>query len=122
MPGLRLDTRHALAIAVLLWVPAHSFQTSSGAQSSGVLPEKETLSYNVEWRLIDAGKARLNWNANSQPSHPGWQVNLHLESTGLVSKLYKVDDQYAAELASDLCVQNTHLKADRKSTRLNSSH
>jgi len=69
------------------------------------------LYYDVEWRLIDAGRAKLNWSAGSQPSHPGWQINLHLESTGLVSKLYKVNDDYMAELGRELCVQNTHTVA-----------
>jgi Protein of unknown function (DUF3108) len=114
MPGLRSDTRHALATVVLLCVPASS-QNNAVVQSSSALPAKETLSYNAEWRLIDAGKARLNWSASSQPSRPGWQINLHLESTGLVSRLYKVKDDYAAELGPGLCVQNTHLNANEGS-------
>jgi len=69
------------------------------------------LYYDVEWRLVDAGRAKLNWTAGSQASHPGWQINLHLESTGLVSKLYKVNDDYMAELGRELCVQNTHTVA-----------
>ena len=110
MPGPRLDTRHALALVVLLSIPAQSFQTGR-AQNAGVLPQKEGLDYMVEWRLIGAGKAKLTWNVNSQPSHAGWEVKLHLESTGLVSKLYKVFDDYTANLAPDLCAQDTHLNA-----------
>jgi len=111
MPGPWLDTRHALALVILLCIPAQSFQTGSAAQNTGALPAKEGLEYSVEWRLIDAGKAKLTWSANAQPSHAGWQVNLHLESTGLISKFYKVNDDYVANLASDLCVQDTHVNA-----------
>ncbi len=79
----------------LMWAPQAS------PQGDGI-PAKETLSYNIEWRLITAGKARVDWNALPQPRR-GWQVNLHLESVGLVSKLFKVDDNYGALLAENLC-------------------
>jgi hypothetical protein len=111
MPGPRFDTRHALALLALLCVPAESSQNGVAAQSSSALSTKGALTYNVEWRLIDAGKAKLRWSASPQPSHPGWQINLHLESAGLVSKLYKVNDDYAADLSAELCVQNTHTVA-----------
>lgn len=111
MPGPRLAPRHALALVILLCVPAQSSQTGSAGQNTGALPAKEGLEYSVEWRLIDAGKAKLTWSANAQPAHAGWQVNLHLESTGLISKFYKVNDDYAASLAADLCVQDTHVNA-----------
>ena len=111
MPGSRLGTRPVLVLVALLSVPAHSPQTSAQAQASAPTPAKEVLSYNVEWRLVEAGKARLIWNQSSQTSRPGWQVNLHLESAGMVSKLYKVNDDYTADLTNDFCVQNTHLEA-----------
>src|SRR6185436_3025171 len=44
-------------------------------------------------------------------SHTGAQITLHLESTGLVSKLYKVNDDYIANFTAALCVQDTHLNA-----------
>ena len=69
----------------------------------------------VGWRLIDAGKAKLSWEANAQPSRPGWEVKLHLESIGLVSRLFKVNDDYSASLNQDLCVQTTHLNAQEGS-------
>jgi len=104
--------RRALALAVLLCAPAKSLQTPSAPNSARVaLPAKETLSYVVGWRLIDAGKAKLSWEANPQPSRLGWQINLHLESIGLVSRLFKVNDDYSAILNQDLCVQTTHMKA-----------
>jgi uncharacterized protein DUF3108 len=71
-------------------------------------PTKETFFYNVEWRLITAGKARLEWNAAPEPA-TGSQVRLRLESVGLVSKLYKVEDDYTANLNQALCVQSSQM-------------
>jgi len=110
MPGSRLGTRLVLVLAALLTLPAHSPQAAR-AQAAAPVPSKEVLSYDVEWRLVEAGKAKLIWNESGQASRPGWQVNLHLESAGLVSKLYKVNDDYTADLNADFCVQNTHLEA-----------
>jgi hypothetical protein len=73
-------------------------------------PARESLVYNVEWRLISAGKARIEFLANP-PSRPGYQLNLRLESTGLVSKLFRVQDDYSAQLSSALCIQASQLKA-----------
>ena len=110
MYGLRFDTRHALMLLALLCVPAQSWQERA-APRVAAFPAKGAFSYNVEWRLIDAGKAKLNWSEMTQPSHTGFEINLHLESTGLVAKLYKVDDYYTAELGGELCVRDTHLNA-----------
>jgi len=66
------------------------------------LPSAEALTYRVEWRLITAGRAKLEWSAIRQPQ-PGWQAKLRLESVGLVSKLYKVQDDYTASLNQGMC-------------------
>jgi hypothetical protein len=79
--------------------------TSALAQS---LPEKETLSYNIEWRLITAGKAKIQWTGIPRD---GYQVGVHLESAGLVSKLYKVEDSYTSNVSQATCVQNAQLTA-----------
>ena len=107
----RLDTRHALVLTTVLCVSAGPFQSGSPAPAGSSLTGKGALAYNVEWRLIDAGKARLAWAPASQPSHAGPQLTLHLESAGLVSRLYKVNDDYSASFNAALCVQDTHLTA-----------
>jgi hypothetical protein len=71
-------------------------------QSSGV-PAKEVLSYNIEWRLITAGKATLDLHPGSLEGRPGWQTKVHLESVGLVSKLYKVDINSASNFSQAFC-------------------
>jgi len=86
------------------------------------LPAHESLDYTVEWRLVTAGKAHLVWSSTAHHSDPGWQANLHLESTGLVSKLFKVNNDYVSDVASDLCSSDSYLKAEegnrRKETRV----
>lgn len=86
------------------------------------LPSKEVLSYNIEWRLITAGKAQMEWTATQAP-HPGYQINAHVESVGFVSKLFKVDDDYRANLNSSACIENSQLLAHegirRRDTRIN---
>jgi len=102
--------RSLLVWLALLYVPVLSPQSPSPADA-GAFPAKGVLDYNVEWRLIDAGKAKLSWSADATAAHRGPQIQLHLESTGLVSKLYKVNDDYTADLSGEFCVRDTHLNA-----------
>lgn len=74
--------RLKLLCLLLVCIPLAKPQSSS-------LPAKETLYYTIEWRLFTAGKAKVQWNAMPRD---GGQVNLHLESVGFVSKLFKVED------------------------------
>ena len=75
---------------------------------SNTLPAKETLYYSIDWRLFTAGKAKVELTTTPQP-RPGYQVNLHLESTGIVSKLFKVEDDYSANLNSAYCAQSLQM-------------
>src|SRR3989442_10167389 len=76
---------------------------------SGPLPSSESLQYKIEWRLITAGKALLNWKAAGGTTG-GFHANLLLETTGLVSKLFKVNDEYTFALDQSLCAHSTFLK------------
>jgi hypothetical protein len=80
------------------------------------LPSSGVLTYRVEWRLITGGRARVEWSAVEQPQ-PGWQAKVRLESVGLVSKLYKVQDDYLASLDRGMCavaVQTTSNEGSRQ--------
>jgi hypothetical protein len=77
----------------------------ASAQVNKELPSRETLYYNIEWRLITAGKAKVQW----QREPTGWQVNIHVESTGLVSKLFRVEDDYSSNLRNSLCAESSQL-------------
>jgi len=75
-------------------------------------PYPETLEYGVEWRLIDAGTARLSladrgtWNGKKH-----WQAHVHLQSAGLVSKLYRLEDNYDSELEDQFCATSVTFDA-----------
>jgi Protein of unknown function (DUF3108) len=102
MPG-RLISHLAWACLALSTVPSSLPQSKPASEAAGMLPSQETLVYNVQWRLIDAGEARLT----QDPKHS----KLHLESTGLVSKLYKLDDSYDLAMEGDFCALSTTLDA-----------
>ncbi len=83
---------------------------------SNPLPAKETFHYGIDWRLFTAGKARVEVNTTAQP-RPGYQINLHLESAGIVSKLFKVEDDISANLNSAYCTQSLQMTT-REGSRL----
>ena len=96
--------------------------SASPGHSDGSLPVREKLDYSVEWRLITAGKVQLGWAANPQGEKAGWQTKVHLESTGLVSKLFKVNDDYTATMNDGLCASSTLMLSEegkrRRETRV----
>ncbi len=100
----------ALLTVVLLGLPGRSFESEVHPPSPVALPSRETLRYTVEWRMVTAGKATLSWNASSE-AHPGWQTHLHLQSAGLVSRLYQVQDDYSSLLNQELCATSSYLVA-----------
>jgi Protein of unknown function (DUF3108) len=72
------------------------------------LPARESLTFSVEWRLITGGRAVLDWTS---PNSDNSRVNVKVESVGLVSKLFKVDDSYVVNLGPGLCAQSVQLTA-----------
>jgi hypothetical protein len=92
----------------LLVCGAITAQGQPAAQS--VIPAHEALEYDIEWRLIPAGTARLTWAAMSAANSTG-ELRLHLESAGLVSRLFRVNDDYTAALGQNYCAQNSFLSA-----------
>jgi hypothetical protein len=119
---MTLRRRILLPLLVLLCAPGRSYQNPAGdgarvKPGSVALPGRETLSYGVEWRLIRAGRATLGWEPAPESGTARWQTSVSLESTGLVSRLYKVDDQYTSLLGADLCSLSSFMKAHEGSRR-----
>jgi len=77
------------------------------------IPASESLTYTAEWRLIHAGNARLKWGADGS----GWKSGLELETVGLVSRLYKVNNEYSSLLDSALCASSSVMKTNEGSKR-----
>lgn len=93
---------------------------SSALAQSYSLPSQELLSYDIEWRLVTAGKAQLEWSSDGAPQHRG-AVKLHVESVGLVSKLFRVDDEYTAQLNGTLCAESSRLNSHEGTRRRETS-
>jgi hypothetical protein len=95
---------------------AAAFQLASPIANDGpsAPPLHETFDYGIEWRLINAGKAHLEWTG-SQANPEAGDVRLHIESAGLVSRLYLVNDQYSATLTQGFCAQNSLIEAQEGS-------
>lgn len=101
--------RLSLVLIALMAVPP-SFPQSKPASSPQ--PASEILSYSIEWRLVNAGTARLSLDSvKGSDGKPDWHSQVHLESGGLVSRLYKVQDIYSTQLADGFCTTSTDLNA-----------
>ncbi|HXJ41993.1 MAG TPA: DUF3108 domain-containing protein [Bryobacteraceae bacterium] len=107
------------------------------AASTCLAAPPETLQFAVEWRLIPAGTAKLSWTPSpTRPPVPAPQttgangtgasvtaaniiganmgpgeIQLHLESSGLVSRLFRVNDDYRSVLDPNLCAESSLMLA-----------
>jgi Protein of unknown function (DUF3108) len=73
-------------------------------------PSAEKLSYDIEWRLIYAGSAQMN--LVPKPGDPSkWNSQLRIETGGLVSKLFRLEDTYNVGMQDGFCTAQTNLDA-----------
>lgn len=73
-------------------------------------PKGEVLHYYAEWRLIHAGEAALTLTPPTGPRRESEAI-LHVESVGLISKLYRIDDTYTVNLEDNFCAARSVLQA-----------
>ncbi len=97
----------ALRLLSLLLVPIPLAFSQSNA-----LPAHESLTFSIEWRLITAGRAVMEWASTGSETA---QIKVKVESAGLVSKLFKVEDSYIANMGAGLCAQSVQLTAQEGS-------
>lgn len=110
--GWRATILTALTAAALSLTAQESPVPPSPAASFGFADSgHETLEYQIEWRLISAGTAKMTWTALPRPSVTTNELRLHLESSGLVSRLFRVDDDYTAALNQNFCALNSFTAA-----------
>ena len=81
--------------------------------SASLHTHAETLDYRVEWRLIQAGVAKITTTSTAT----GADTKLEMQSLGMVSRLFKVNDVYSVNLKSDLCAQTAHMMAEESSRK-----
>jgi hypothetical protein len=120
MLGFPTARRLLAGLAVCIFAPSLSIQGQDGS-GAGLrpFPGPESLYYTVEWRLITAGKATVR--LQNAPDDGAWRTSLELQSTGLVSKLYRVNDVYNAEYSHGFCASAVHLHAEEGKRRRDSS-
>jgi hypothetical protein len=95
---------------------ASCFGTVAGwAQSQksaavNVFPFPEKLTYHIDWRMITAGTAVLQY---SRSGHNGWQIDITLESAGVVNRLYRVFNKYKISTNDQFCLGNAVMDAQQ---------
>lgn len=103
-----LSIRAPLVLPVLLALSAAGANPQAAPPAPS--PGHETLDYDVEWRLLNAGHAHLVWSPSPDVKN-GWETKLHLESAGIVSRFFHVDDDYTAQMTSNLCAVDSFMTA-----------
>ena len=89
-------------------------QQTQTVQKSSQFPYPEQLNYHVEWRLITAGTATVRL---SRPRASVWEIELHLESAGVVTRLYRVLDTYTTVGNEQFCASSAVLDAQEGKRR-----
>ena len=79
-----------------------------------------TLEYKVEWRLVEAGKVTLNWRPDNSPM--SGEAELAMESSGLVAKLYKVENTYRIRMSGDYCAVNGSMRSNEGARSRETQH
>lgn len=96
---------------------ASGFVCAQSAGTSAAIPAKEVLNYAIEWRLIPAGTAKMTVSGLPaaapvrSAAAPVSEIKLHIESAGLVSRLFRVEDDYTSLMGHNFCAQSTFLSA-----------
>jgi Protein of unknown function (DUF3108) len=112
MVRFRKHRQGLVLLLVTLCQPVQPFQAQPSALiPHGLLPSAENLHYTIEWRLITAGKAHLAWSTTAG----GYQTNLQVESVGLVSRFFKINDEYTSTLDRGLCAHSSLMKTSEGS-------
>ena len=106
------DTLRGLRLIQILLATAASAGFLNSQEPA--FPMRLSLDYQIEWRLIDAGKATVNIEPTS--------ARVHVQSAGLVSKLYRVDDRYQATFDQQhLCTASVNARWEEGSKRRETS-
>ena len=110
MPGSFIPPLTCACLALFAVLPSLPQSQPAGGARAAFL-DHEILSYSIEWRLIYAGSARLSLQPKASTLRPEWQSQVHLESAGLVSKLYKLNDNYSVHWEDQFCATNLDFNA-----------
>lgn len=88
--------------------------------SAGTLCAETKLTWKVEWRLIEAGKVTLHWKPEGSPM--AGEAELAMESSGLVARLYKVNNVYRSRMAGEYCAVSATMRSQEGGRRREAIH
>lgn len=110
-----LFLRRAICACTILLCGLSTFPSAAqqpaatpAAQSAAPFPAPEKLTYLIEWHGVNAGTAVIQLSRAAQNN---WQFDLNLHSAGVVSRLYKVWDNYKVISTGHFCALSTFLDA-----------
>jgi hypothetical protein len=109
MNPYRLLQRSSAVILLTVFFTVPFAPAQQQTQRSAKFPYPEKLSYRVEWRLITAGSVTVDL---AKQASDKWETDLHLESAGWVSRLFKVADNYKAFSDAKFCGSSTYMDAE----------
>jgi hypothetical protein len=96
-----------LACALFLGSPA----LLCPAEPSSLAHGTETLHYGIQWRVFNAGTAKLTMVPSDKGGKQEWQSNLRLDSSGVIAAFYRVADDYSVHLEDDFCASTSVFSA-----------
>ena len=106
---LRSHLRFVCAFVLLSGAGAFAPAEQSAQQTAFKFPFPEKLSYRIEWRFVTAGNVTVQL---SRTNTANWQLNMDVESAGLVTRLYKVEDKYKVVTDQKFCGVSSDLDAE----------
>jgi hypothetical protein len=74
-------------------------------------PGSESFGYNIEWRMVRAGFAQINVEKNAD-SESISKIHLRVTSGGLVARLFRVQDSYAAAYDAAFCTTAVNMASE----------
>jgi Protein of unknown function (DUF3108) len=102
---MRFCTGVVLFLTAICLLPAQNFQKSDPKPDPpGLSPVSDKLTYDVEWRLIHAGTVIID----AQKTH----ADMHLDSAGLVTSLFRIHDIYSVDYDEPFCASAAIMDAE----------
>ena len=102
--------RLAIWIMVAAGIYWQGLVLASQPAADGQERAASTLHYRAEWRTLHAGNITLALMTNATGEAGMQQADLHLETTGLVRNLYKVDNHYSTLFDSAFCTSSAMME------------
>jgi hypothetical protein len=90
---------------------AQSVSPSASPPKWNPIPPAETLHYSVDWRLIPAGNVVMSLKQSAPGANQGYSAEVRLNSSGLLDKLFRVQDVFHASYEAGFCAVQSTLDA-----------